>query len=355
MFPVSGAIEVRGGRVIAAIGAIDLISGDVQPTRDPRLTRNSEGWRLDGAPLPAPAADGYRPIAFEGGVLWDHGGHVWRYTDRLRAVANATRQARLSVGPTGSFAVGAGEYTEAAAPGHSAVPMDIKLDADHWGVRWSADGETLFGADADGKGWSWHIARRRLSPLAGLPLDAETVVTDRIPGIEHPVVEASCALSGHHLAGPGGLVWDLREEAPVCGSPVIRLGTTFALADRFGTVDWEHGDGAWVDLRGAIIGEFRIPLDDEDAIEDSWGDADHGWIRTSAGRIFMVRPSGVSEEDDAPEPAEPATVGRLTRNGLDLGIGLPLPADAAAIVGDRTFAWSQDGLLVRLANDLPSR
>lgn len=357
MYPVAGPIEVRDGKVIAAFGAFDTETGLVQPgSRDPRVIRNGDGWSWDGRALPAAAASGWRPIAYDRGVLWADGGHIWRWTGgAVRAVANAPRDARLSVGPTGGFAVGGDQYTQAAAPGHSAVVMPTPFDATHWGVRWSEDGEILFGVDAEGKGWSWDIARRALTSLPGLPLDATTTVNDRVPGFDRPIVEASCALSGHLLAGPGGLVWDLRAEAPVADTPVIRLGTTFALSDRFGTLDWERGAGSWVDHQGVIVGDLQIPLDTDDALEQSWGEGDHGWVITSAGRAFRVGPDSITEADEAPEPPEPETVGRRTKHGIDLGAALPFPADQATIVGDRTFAWSQDGLLVRLANGVPPR
>lgn len=355
LYPVDGPIQVRDGHVVTDAGVLDPATGVLTPgTRDPRLSHGT-GWSRDGEALPPAAASAWRPIAYEGGVLWTDGGHVWRAAGAVRAVGNAPRRARLSVGPTGAFVVGAEDYTDAAPPGRSAVAMPVRFDADHWGVRWSADGETVLGVDEHGKGWSYHIPTRALTALPGLPLDADTTVTDRIPGFDRPIVEASCARAGHLLAGPGGLVWDLRAAAPVADQPVIRLGGTFALDDRFGTIGWEDGEGAWVAHDGAVLGEFRIPLDEHDALDDAWAALGAGWVRTTGDRIFRVAPGVVSEEDDAPPPPRTARVGRRTKAGLDLGLAVALPADEAAVLGDRVFAWSQDGLLVSLAKDVTDR
>jgi hypothetical protein len=340
---LEGPISVRRGRVIAPHGTLDPDSGRWTPrSRDDGL-RWDRGWHSDDAAVPAAFRDAHRPMRFDGGAVWIDAGHVWRWDGQLRAIGDAPRSARLSVSEVGSACFGARSFTHAALPGRSAEAIPISFDADGWGVRWSGDGEVLFGADANGQGWSWHLRLRALARLPGRPVDATACFSEALPSFAHRIRDAGCAVDGDRLAGPAGLVWDLIDGTPVSTDPVIASGATFALRGRFGTIDGATGVGRWVSREGAVVGDFQIPLHAEEEIDRAHTIPDAALVLTTDDRLFRVDADTV-EAIDALIPKKPRPI------ELSLTPEVSIRVDATAQIGDHRYGWRSDGLLVRLAN-----
>jgi hypothetical protein len=294
------------------------------------------------------------------GLLWTTEGWLYRWPldGTPRAVAQIREGDAVLPGPGGAFLVGrGGAWTDGAPPGGSARALPVAVDAGDWGVRWSDDGMRIHGLDLAGEPVRVGLSGGH-APLAGLPLDAEGAVLlgdgtiagagAAVPGIR----EASWALDGRWLGGPGGVVWDLTTGKKLLDAPVLRLGATVATTAGWATADWEDGRGVWVDpAPGRVRDPFAVPLDEDDTIETGAAQGSVAVFTTANGVHWAVEGSRVTRTAKAPSPVPPPPDPsfRVGRDGLVVaGRAFPLPVEAAVRVGGRVWAWSTDGLLVAI-------
>jgi len=277
-------------------------------------TRSSQ-WTLPPLELPSGAQTSptLQPFPTGRGALWTHSGFVYRLTDRVTVVCAATT---FIAGPQGACLAG----HRAAPPRGSARSIPPLAGP----VRWRPDGCALRGMDGE----------------ETLSIDLENGVVQRQTGVlpvsydaslhlksgeiregetllQWGVIEASCALRGPRLAGPGGVIWDLRIGAPLFRDPRILLGATVATPRGFATVHWETGRGQLLSPEGEHLDDIRLPLDEDDVIS---GAGEGGTFRSAAGHSWTAE--GV--------PCEP------TR---------PREAPSSAEVDGRRFTWNDSGRL----------
>lgn len=307
-----------------------------------------------------------RPYAEGIGVVWRDGGWWYRCDEHgVQAFATARPGERCAVGPCGAVVLGdADAWRRAAAPRGSARPLPVPLDARGWGVRFAADGGSVAGVrdgaavtvDLRREGGVGRVADRWPVDADGLLLGPDGALDVGEPAFTG-LIEASCAFSPPWLAGPGGVVWDLRRGAPVFATPALALGATARVGDRWATVRWDDGDGVWLDASGRRVGRFSVPLPDDDVVSGACADGDALIVATAGGAAFRVRGEAVSAaEADVPSPPRRGEGWRLVRGGIEVGgARWPLPVDGAARFGDAVWAWSSDGLLVALPGQAPPR
>jgi hypothetical protein len=207
-------------------------------------------------------------------------------------------------------------------------------------VRWSADGLRVAGATPDGDAVVLDLARGRIAAQCrgALPLDADGTwlvdgeVRDGASIRRRGLREASWALSGHRLAGPGGVVWDLRTGTRLFDEPVVRFGAAIATPGRWATVDWETGAGVWFDPdSGEVRATFVLPLDEDEVVDGGWF-SDGATVALSSGRTFLLRENAPAEERAAPPPTRQQQPTRWV--------------EATTAVDGRIYGWNADGLLI---------
>src|SRR5262249_34233235 len=148
---------------------------------------------------------------------------------------------------------------------------------------------------------------------------------------------ASPAVSGEHLAGPGGLVWSLRTGTPVSDEPTVALGCTVGTPDGFVTVDWQSHELRALGFDGRSSAATRPPLDADDLRVAGLGAAGAVPLSTAFGRNLVWR-DGHVEPGDRPV-RQPALV------GVDTPAGRWRMAGTTS-VGSHTFGWTEDGWLL---------
>jgi len=212
-------------------------------------------------------------------------------------------------------------------------------------LRFDEAGVRVVGLDADGEPRGWHLVHRTPVELGGWPLHPDVWLTEA--GVVHHrhgrpgpegLGEASWALHGERLAGPGKRVWDLRSGEPLSPPGSVALGLTVPWGQGFVTIDWETHEGRSV---CAPPFSFRLPLDADDVV--THGFVEGGWLHvgTALGTGWRVDHTGrvVALEGCPPAPAEHRPV------IVDTPVG-PLPMAGVATVAGRTYAWSSDGFLL---------
>jgi hypothetical protein len=294
-------------------------------------------------PQPTPGPDAHharrRPALSGGAWFWWDDGVWWRWRDgRSTAVAIGHT---LWPGPDGS-AVLVDENSEMgpiviaiASPDGPAVPLDRPLVLDAWGLRFV--GDALFGLD-DGCAPA-RVDRR------GRVVAAEPIVAEGVSWSEHSLVGAGAprlvhgtpARRGPLLAGPGGVVWDLRTGRPCFERPVVRRGVTVPGATSWLTLDRDNGEGVWfAPGTGEVHEPAVIPLDPDDALDDALPVDDGALVMTLDGAAWLLRPGA------APERASPRPVPWTPRVAWG-----PLLLHDELTVDGRVYGWRDDGLLVR--------
>lgn len=344
----------RAGAPTRSHVAADDEDGTVQVRNgaDIRAVRRGTDWRVQweetDVPLPegATRARDLRPFRRGPGVCWRSEGWLYRMAmgARPRPVAELGPEERWCVGPAGAVLLGGeGGWDRGAAPGHGVRPLPALLAGGE--VRWSPDGRVVAGIDGEHTAtWIDLDGGRVLEtrPQAW-PLDGQGRWLGRdgtLPESGWHPREASWARADELLGGPGGRVWDLASGRPIT-PPVLRLGVTVTTPEAWATVDWETGEGTWVDPRTGRTGpRFRIPLAADDVVRG--GRVEAGVVvETAEGAHWRV-------EGDRVLPAEPARRYKRPEPALAaFGRRKPdLPLEGAARVGGRIYGWSTDGLLV---------
>ncbi len=292
---------------------------------------------------PTPGPDAHHPRrrpALSGDAwFWWEDGVWWRWRDgRSTAVGTGPT---LWPGPDGRALQIDDDpdlgpiVTAITSPDGPFVPLDRPLVLGAWGVRFI--GGALFGVDDDGT--PARVDRR------GRVVAAEQVVAEGVSWSEHGLVGAGAprlvratpARRGPLLAGPGGVVWDLRSGQPCFERPVVRRGVTVPGATRWLTLDGADGEGVWFAAdTGDVLEPVVIPLDPDDALDGALPVDDGALVMTIDGAAWLVRPGA------APERASPRPLPWIDRIAWG-----PLLLHDEATVDGRVYGWRDDGLLVR--------
>ena len=322
--PVHGEPEVwatsRGWLVRTERSSTRIEDGEVvQSGRDrfgETITASRErGWSIEGLTLPVGArfSPSLTPFPTGIGAVWSADGFIYRATDRIEALCLGRD---FSVGPRGAVRVG----DCVAPPGRCAQPIPPLAPP----IRWRADGTALRGHDGT-QTVDIDLSTGDVRHLPGvLPVSYEALLhldTGEIRSgdrrLQWGVIEASSALRGTRLAGPGGVIWDLRSGEPLFTDPRIQLGVTVAVPEGFATAHWETGRGHLLSPDGEFLSEIAIPLEDDDVLCSAASD---GTLMSAAGRAWSLDGSEV-----APRP--------------------PLEAQHSTTVDGRTYSWTEDGEL----------
>lgn len=293
-------------------------------------------WEAAGLDLPLGArrSSTLRPFPTGRGAVWTANGWLYRHTDGAAALAAAPRH--FLVGPGGALVTGDDAFTSGGAPGCPLAPLPCPLSDP---IRFDPGGMRVEGIGPDGEGVAIDlvanriIERRDAAPVGGgwLHPDGTLEVGGRV--LRTGIREASWALSGSRLAGPGGRVWDLRK-GEVLGDGEVALGATVATTTGFVTVHWETGAGSHLDFDGRVLGRFQIPLDEDDVVIDGRAEGDTAVFGTALGTGWRVQGHSV-EATVAPEVerAEPPD-------------DWELPVEGEAAVDGVRWGWTTDGLLL---------
>ncbi len=342
------AVVVRAGR-----RSLRIVEGRVElggPARRLGLeveVAHAGSWTLRGGARPLPTSldtTDIWPFPLGNGAAWWAGGAVIRTGAHGPRAAIVARPDGWALGPWGAVLTGdACTWRSGAAPGGPPVRWEQPLARTAWGTRVDADGGRACGLDLEGRPTAVDLRTGAASALPGLPVAGGWLAGDRLiatggASILHGVREASWARRGGLLAGPGGVVWDLRTARPRFATPVIELGgTAFYNDERLLSVDWETGIGGVLCTEtGATLASVRVPLEDDDAIATAWSGGGAVCVSTEAGATFCVSPAGevVRARLEAPPALE-----------ADSGWTGPIEVEAGATFGDRRFGWRTDGLL----------
>lgn len=328
-------------QVLVSEGRVERIDPRRQRVGERRAHRAPAGpWRLDGIHLPAGAlrSRDLCPFPKGAGALWSSDGYLYRI-EAPGSVSVIGVTGSWRPGPLGAALVGdEGAWTRGAAPGRplTDLPCDL-VDP----VRFASDGRSVAGICPDGFGvtidlvTSTILERRDAIPVgerAWLQPSGVLVVRD-LP-VRMGIREASWAVAGDRLAGPGGRVWDLSRGVPVGEGEPIQLGATVSLPDGFASVHWENGEGVRVDRDGHVRERFRIPLDADDVIVD--GEVLGGILHfgTAMGAGFAVDGRSITS-CEPPEVARP-----------EAPEGWPIQVEAQTQVGRIRWGWTTEGLLL---------
>jgi hypothetical protein len=348
------AFDARGQTLDLDRGT--LLPASVRRGADTTLHATPNGWT---------EASGALDVPFPYALPWTHGlgaigvadGMAYRFSAdkaalRVRAVGDADQ---IRTGPHGAFVrVEGGECTHAARPGRSLEPLLVPLRDDPW-LRWSDDGERLVGIDEEGVCTSIELRTGTMHRRPdAFPLDADgrlTTMGDVLPVVgttRRGVYEVSCAVSGHLLAGPGGIVWDLAQGQRLFIDPILRFGATFSgdgpNARRWMNVRWDDGLGRVFDpITGQILRSFRLPLEPDETIDGKSTPGGQPCLLTSEGRSFDL---GDCPNGGVPREIRPDEEMTDDREDPQVEFPLDLPLTGTAVVGDRCWGWSDDGLLV---------
>jgi len=249
--------------------SIRIRSGDVEKSGRHRygerltMTR-THIWSIGDFDLPIGARESphLTPFPTGLGVVWADDGFVYRLTDRARPVAAGNT---FEVGPHGAIRLG----NRVAPPVGSARQIPDLAGP----IRWRSDGGALRGMRGE-VAVQVDLLTGEVSNQTGVipvSFDADLHVESGeirrgSQVLQWGVIEASCALSGPYLAGPGGVVWDLRHGQPLFRKARIFLGATAPVPGGFATVHWETGRGHMVSFDGKILAEISLPLEEGDVI-----------------------------------------------------------------------------------------
>jgi hypothetical protein len=312
------------------------------------------------------AWDGAHLIAAGFGAHWRHDGHDWVQQDPrplhgvgglpgvevdlaggffyattphgVRAVG--THSGACWIHPSGAVATGDDWVTHVGAPGRTVWPLVHALLPDS--LRFSTDGSILFGIDERGRGRAVRLREREERQTPGVPLaQGVTLLGGRLqvhgkPTL--PLAEASPAASGSFVAGPGGCVWDLRDERPVSEAGTILLGATTATSKGFATMHWESHEGWTTTFDGEVVERFSAPLPPDDTAL-ALVDTPSGLVVVSAeGRMLDVHTGAHVQV------VEPAPLGHAA------GPSGPIPRALAIEHSGRRYVATESGWLLSLTS-----
>lgn len=343
--PVEGPLHVvptGDGCVVTSPDAEIRIGAEVERghPRDVRLggvdaRRIGLEWVTPGLELPLGARRSrrLRPFPAGRGAVWAADGWLYRSSGRAEVLG---AEGAFLVGPRGAVLVGDDAFDRAAAPGRPLQPLPCPLAPP---VRSSPDGARAQGVGPDGEGVTVDLVANRVverhdaAPVGDGWLFPDGRLTVGGDTVRVGVREASWAVRGDRLAGPGGRVRDLRTGEPV-GDGQVFLGATVATDAGFTTVHWETGEGLHLDPDGRVIGTFRLPLDEDDVVVDGVAEGGGARFGTAMGAGWRVTGSTV-EPAEAPEVEHPEPPD-----------GWEIPVEAEAVVHGRRWGWTTDGLLL---------
>jgi hypothetical protein len=248
-------------------------------------------------------------------------------------------------------------YQKGAPAGGSARRLPVPLVASPWGLRWSADGRVVAGVDPEDRAVTIDLAAAKVvgETRHALPLDAMGRALRHDGTITHADTtwtprEAAWALKGDKLGGPGGAVWDLAKGRRCFAKSALEF-VTVPTDSGWATVDWETGDGRWIDPRsGKTLDRFEVAVRTGDVVTKGWPDGKRAVLETAEGRQWVVEggwtstPPAQIEPPGTPLEGVVAVDERLFTRGK---VG-PLPVETAIKRGKRVWAWNTDGLLVAL-------
>ena len=152
-----------------------------------------------------------------------------------------------------------------------------------------------------------------------------------------PPIEASSARWEHWLAGPRGVVWDLRTGLRCFRAPALALGLTVGTPHGFVTMDWDTHEGWFVDPQsGRQSHRFVLPADPGDTVARGiWRDG-AVWVQTVLGAGFRVDLGSVDAVQVTMPPSRPPDpIAPISE----------LPLEGTADVGRHRFGWTEDGWL----------
>ncbi len=284
--------------------------------------KRGHSWHMQGLNLPIGArqAPSLTPFPTGRGAVWAADGFVYRFVEKSQPVAAGRA---FSVGPHGALLFA----DRAAPPTGSARPIPVLAEA----IRWRDDGLAVRGMRGD-ETVSVDLRSGEISRCTGVipvSFDADLhIESGQIRRgseiLQWGVLEASSALSGHLLAGPGGVVWDLERAEPLFTEPCLFLGATTAIPEGFATVHWESGRGRIVAPTGEILSEFALPLGKDDVITG-----------VGQGDVFL------SAEGQA-----------WGVDGVEVAPTRPVPTVSSAEIRGRHYSWNEEGRLTTSANQI---
>ena len=264
-----------------------------------------------------------------------------------RGLAVVRAHETVVVHPSGAVAIGAEATRLVGAPGRTPTPCPVPLALSS--VRFDDAGQRVIGTSDAGVSVGWRLTTRETFTRPGWPVHPDLWLDERgrvhhVDGSSHDLgmVEATAALNGPLLAGPGARVWDLRTGRAITAPNTVQLGVTAPFDDGFVTIHWETHEGWSVATRPW---RFTLPLDPDDVPTHAVQHGDRLLVGTALGEGWSVGPAGA--EGGRPErlpcppppPDDPAPVEVDTPEGAMTLAGV-------AEVDGRTYAWSSDGFLL---------
>ncbi len=332
---------------------------------------------LDGEvqiPIPAGATDAHpQPWSDRPGLVWVQEGVVYRMGEdrRIRVAGTLPSQpSQWCAGPAGAALFCQGGEVWGMGPGTAPRPME---SLDWEGLRFAPSGERVLGATETGveerclrTGQLLWSRRGHVVPVGFGP---DPILLEERTGRVHDTtgtVFASgfnpCAAArvGHRLYGPGGTAWDLEEGVQHWQHAPLHAEHLAVLEDRVVAI---AEDMRLYDLSGEPCGRLPLPLDLETEgapihveamaagsllveLEDSCFALSLSGKRTP----LRSRPLPTAQTSGRLRCSGPDEVPCLTQlDGSERPLGRwPIGADDAAIVDDRVWCWSEDGMLCAL-------
>ena len=149
---------------------------------------------------------------------------------------------------------------------------------------------------------------------------------------------AGCARLGTLLGGPGRVVRDLSDGAPLFTEPRLR-DVTVATPGEWLTLSW-NGRGEWFDPHtGTVRSPIALPLDDDETIDEGHLGEGGVVVNTSHHRSWCIQRQSVAPISYRRKPATAPA---------------PLPEPLYELVEDWVlqggvrWGWNQRGFLVKL-------
>ncbi|MBN2799690.1 MAG: hypothetical protein JXX28_11135 [Deltaproteobacteria bacterium] len=321
--------------------------------RGPRAAIRREGHRwVAPFPLPDSAADAValHPFLTGEGVVWEHGGTLYRLGERVSALGSVRPGTRLRVGPEGAVLVGLSR----GAPARGGLRrLEVEIGA---ALRWKPDGSGLVAEIPGGAGevdlrtgavvWEreGHLPvsadRATLDPATGRVWRGGALLADGFTG-------GGAARRGSLLAGPGGTVWDLDRGVALWADPALRDLSAWT-PEGWLTCD-EDGGALLLDDDGAPLWEGRLPLREGDAVTRVWWRRDRALFLTLDGEVIELlegRAGRAQRSYRPPLGSLPPGVVEVD-GGVEVdGVRYPLAIDGARRCALGVALWSDRGLLV---------
>ncbi len=281
--------------------------------------------------------------------IWSSEGFLYSQDHDRRTVAiDVDRpQRRWLVGPSGALLRGEELVTHGAPPRQTPRPLPLPLLWDS--VRFDPFGRWIRALTVAGDQVTLDLETHEIVPQD----DGTPVSIDRwldpggqliFQGKPLPIQWRgfSSARWGDRLAGPGGLVWSLERGAPVSSAPVVALGLTLGSPEGFFTVDWEHGQGWYIDPEtGERSASLSLPLAPEDLILAGVWHPGEILLRSALGEMLRITGNQITSIPDHPIEAPPKPRTQETPVG-------PLLIHGSAACREHELLWNDEGWLYAL-------